>query len=119
MLPFISPPNRLAVVSALLLLAALACSGGAASETEQALVGQWQRDDGQETIEFSTNRNVTIEILGATMEGEFAVIDADTLQMDIAILDETVTSVYAMTLSQDSLTLTAEDGASATYKRVR
>jgi hypothetical protein len=39
--------------------------------------------------------------------------------MDIAVLDETVSSVFEISTSEDTLTLTAEDGTSATYARMK
>lgn len=106
-------------VLALLLLAALACGGAGNPGPENVLVGQWQRDDGKETIEFSTDGSVTIEVLGATMEGKYKLLDDATVQMDISVLDETVAGVFRFSLAEDTLTLTSEDGISATYGRVK
>jgi len=106
-------------VLALLLLAALACGGAGNSGPENILAGQWQREDGKETIEFSIDGAVTIEVLGATMEGKYKLLDDATVQMDISVLDETVASVFEFSLEEDTLTLTSEDGISATYERAK
>ncbi len=103
----------------LLLLAALACGGFGNAGPENVLVGQWQRDDGKETIEFSQDGAVTIEVLGATTEGKYKLLDDATVQMDITVLDSTVASVFEFSLAEDTLTLTSEDGISATYGRVK
>lgn len=113
--------NPLLSVLTVLLLAALACGGSGRPGPEDSIVGKWQREDGKETIEFFDDGRVIINILSLdiTWTGKFKFVDEDTLQIDVAVLDETVSSVFDFSLAEDALTLTSEDGISATYERVK
>lgn len=80
------------------------------------VVGQWQKIDGTETIEFSRNGTVTVTSGANSLTVPYVFMDAKHVQLNLGPFGG-ITCEAAVTA--DSLVLTAPKGKVSKYKKVK
>lgn len=102
--------GALAALVLALILVSCSVNGG------NQLAGNWQKENGTETINFQTGGKVTLVSSQAVINTTYKVASPGKLQFDLGILG-TGTMQYAV--SKEGLTLTDAQGAATRFTRVQ
>jgi uncharacterized protein (TIGR03066 family) len=109
----------------LVVLCALALAGCAA-KPQELIVGKWETTDlaGKvQTAEFAKDGTVTmplpIPIAGLRLEGKYKFIDNDRLEFEYTAWGKTEKSGRKVAVTQETLTLTDDNGKTQLFKRAK
>lgn len=103
---------RFLLALAFVMVALAACNANQSA----GLIGNWQKENGNETIAFSPDGKLTMVNGPATITTSYKLEGQEKLQANLGVFG---TGTVKFSLSKDILTLTDANGESSKYSRVK
>jgi uncharacterized protein (TIGR03066 family) len=109
-----------------LAVAASALMIGCAAKPQDLIVGKWETTDlmGKlQTAEFNKDGTVTmplkIPIANIRLDGKYKFLDNERVEFEYTVWGKTEKTTRKVAVTQETLTLTEDDGKSQLFKRVK